>query len=215
MKRPHEDKITFSLAYRTQFFHTTCAQLDLAHAVLLERAQSDTLRTECEKGFFRISLSQSTRARFCAFSASLYPRISRAPLETNLVNQILLTPLSHDSAHVLLHVRHGRVSSATDDREKKSARAYTRSLRPSGDEQEGCRSSEKKETQLPHAAVPALPEGARWSQNPKQGAHEKKDSGLSSPKNKTHTPSFQHSFAHVQASHYLAHHLLDSMVGED
>ena len=49
VKRPHEDKITFSLAYRTQSFHTTCAKLDLAHAVLSERAQSDTLRTECEK----------------------------------------------------------------------------------------------------------------------------------------------------------------------
>ena len=36
------DKITFSVAYRTQFFHTTCAKLDLAHAVLFERAQSDT-----------------------------------------------------------------------------------------------------------------------------------------------------------------------------
>ena len=52
VKRPHEDKITFSLAYRTQFFYTTCAKLDLAHAVLLERAQSDTLRTEYEKQIF-------------------------------------------------------------------------------------------------------------------------------------------------------------------
>ena len=49
VKRSYEDKITFSHAYRTQFFHTTCAKLDLAHAVLLERAQSNTLRTECEK----------------------------------------------------------------------------------------------------------------------------------------------------------------------
>ena len=53
VKRPHEDKITFSLAYRTQFFPTTCAKLDLAHVVLLERAQSDTLRTECEKIIFK------------------------------------------------------------------------------------------------------------------------------------------------------------------
>ena len=52
VKRPHEDKITFSLAYWTQFFHTTCAKLDLAHAVLLERPQSVTLRTECENNFF-------------------------------------------------------------------------------------------------------------------------------------------------------------------
>ena len=40
VKRPHEDKITFSLAYRTQFFYTTCTKLDLTHAVLFERAQS-------------------------------------------------------------------------------------------------------------------------------------------------------------------------------
>ena len=52
VKRSHEDKITFSLAYRTQFFHTTCANLDLVHAVLFERAQSDSLRTECEKIMF-------------------------------------------------------------------------------------------------------------------------------------------------------------------
>ena len=49
VKRPHEDKITFSLAYRSQFFHTTCVKLDVAHAALFERAQSVTLRTECEK----------------------------------------------------------------------------------------------------------------------------------------------------------------------
>ena len=55
VKRPHEDKITFSLAYRTQFFPTTCAKLDLAHVVLLERAQSDTLRTECEKIIFKFN----------------------------------------------------------------------------------------------------------------------------------------------------------------
>ena len=53
VKRSYEDKITFSHAYRTQFFHTTCAKLDLAHAVLLERAQSNTLRTECEKIMFQ------------------------------------------------------------------------------------------------------------------------------------------------------------------
>ena len=46
VKRPHEDKITFSLAYRTQFFYT---KLDLAHAFLFERAQSGALSTECEK----------------------------------------------------------------------------------------------------------------------------------------------------------------------
>ena len=51
VKRPHEDKITFLLAYRTQFFHTTCAKLDLAHAVLFERAQSGALRTESQKDF--------------------------------------------------------------------------------------------------------------------------------------------------------------------
>ena len=52
VKSPHGDKTTFSLAYRTQFFHTTCAKLDLAHADLFEHAQSDTLRTECEKIMF-------------------------------------------------------------------------------------------------------------------------------------------------------------------
>ena len=40
VKRPLEDKITFSLAYRIQFFHTTCSKLHLAHAVLFKRAQS-------------------------------------------------------------------------------------------------------------------------------------------------------------------------------
>ena len=40
MRRPHEDKITFSLVYRTQFFYTTCTKLDLAHAFLFERAPS-------------------------------------------------------------------------------------------------------------------------------------------------------------------------------
>ena len=49
MKRLHEEKITFSLAYRTQFFHTPCTKLDLVHACLFERAQSGALRTECEK----------------------------------------------------------------------------------------------------------------------------------------------------------------------
>ena len=58
VKRPHEDKITFSLAYRTQFFYTTCIKLDLPHAVLFEHAQSDTLRTECEKIIF-IGIIQS------------------------------------------------------------------------------------------------------------------------------------------------------------
>ena len=47
--RPHEDKITFSLAYRTQFFDTTCRKLNLGHAFLLERVQNRALRTECEK----------------------------------------------------------------------------------------------------------------------------------------------------------------------
>ena len=52
VKRPHGDKITFSHACRTQFFHTTCAKLDLAHAVLFERARSVTWRTECETIMF-------------------------------------------------------------------------------------------------------------------------------------------------------------------
>ena len=49
-----EDEITFSLVYRTQFFYTTCTNLDLAHALLFQRAQNRTLRTECEKNNFKI-----------------------------------------------------------------------------------------------------------------------------------------------------------------
>ena len=55
MQRPHEDKITFSLAYQIEFFYTTCTKLDLAHAVLFERAQIGTLRTECEIIFLLIA----------------------------------------------------------------------------------------------------------------------------------------------------------------
>ena len=40
VKRPHVDKITFSLVYRTQFFYTMFTKPDLAHALLFERAQS-------------------------------------------------------------------------------------------------------------------------------------------------------------------------------
>ena len=50
VKRPREDKITFSLVYRTQFFYTTCTKLDLAHAFLFERAQS--VHLECEQILF-------------------------------------------------------------------------------------------------------------------------------------------------------------------
>ena len=40
VKRPHDDKITFSLAYLTQLFYTMYTKLYLAHAVLFERAPS-------------------------------------------------------------------------------------------------------------------------------------------------------------------------------
>ena len=40
VERTHEDKITFSLVYQTQFFYATCTKLDAAHALLFERAQS-------------------------------------------------------------------------------------------------------------------------------------------------------------------------------
>ena len=53
VKRSHQDKITFSLVYRTQFFHTTCTKLDLTHVFLFERAQSGALRTECENSYFK------------------------------------------------------------------------------------------------------------------------------------------------------------------
>ena len=52
VKRPHEDKITFSLVYRTQFFYTPWTKLDLAHAFLFERVRNRASRTECEKSFF-------------------------------------------------------------------------------------------------------------------------------------------------------------------
>ena len=47
VKRPHKDKITFSLLYRTLFCDTTCEKLNLGHAFLLERVQNRALRTEC------------------------------------------------------------------------------------------------------------------------------------------------------------------------
>ena len=37
MERSHEDKMTFSVECRTQFFDTTCEKLNLEHAFLLER----------------------------------------------------------------------------------------------------------------------------------------------------------------------------------
>ena len=82
----NEDKITFSLVYRTLFFDTTCEkqfdlghaflldrvqnlffdttcekQFDLGHAFLLDRVQNRALRTECEKILF------DTRARLVIF----------------------------------------------------------------------------------------------------------------------------------------------------
>ena len=65
-ERSYEDKITFTHAYRTQFFHTACAKLDLAHAVLLERAQSNTLRTECEKKNLAIVYSNAEARTSCS-----------------------------------------------------------------------------------------------------------------------------------------------------
>ena len=47
VKRPHEDKITFSLMYRTLFFDTTCEKLNLRHVFLLERVRNRALRTDC------------------------------------------------------------------------------------------------------------------------------------------------------------------------
>ena len=92
LKRPHRDKITFSLAYRTQFFHTTCAKLDLAHAVLFERAQSDTLRTECEKKVFWLDKNQN---RILSEIRKFFPlgdeeieralRVSRGPENSTLI----------------------------------------------------------------------------------------------------------------------------------
>ena len=63
VKRPHEDKITFSLAHRKQFFYTTCAKLGLAHAVLFQRTQSDTLRTKCEKISFNTCVKDDSTLR--------------------------------------------------------------------------------------------------------------------------------------------------------
>ena len=61
VKRPHEDKITFSFEYRTQFFDTTCSKLNLGHAFLLERVQNPALRTECENFFFFFNVMCKTR----------------------------------------------------------------------------------------------------------------------------------------------------------
>ena len=50
--RLHEDKIPFSLEYRTLFFGTMWEKLNFGHAFLLERVQNRALRTECENNFF-------------------------------------------------------------------------------------------------------------------------------------------------------------------
>ena len=47
LKRPRDDKITFSPVYRTLFFDMTCEKLNFGHAFLLERVRNEALRTEC------------------------------------------------------------------------------------------------------------------------------------------------------------------------
>ena len=47
VERPHENKIIFSLVYRTLFFDTTCEKLNSGHAFLLDPVQNRALRTEC------------------------------------------------------------------------------------------------------------------------------------------------------------------------
>ena len=44
VKRPYEDKITFSPLYRTLFFHTTCGKLNVGRASLFERARKRASR---------------------------------------------------------------------------------------------------------------------------------------------------------------------------
>ena len=61
VKRPHEDKITFSLAYRTQFFDTTCGKFDLGHAFFIRACAKSSfahgvlksiVRYTCERWFY-------------------------------------------------------------------------------------------------------------------------------------------------------------------
>ena len=47
VKRAHEDKMTFSLVYRTLFFYTTCEKLNLGHIFLLQHVRNQALHTEC------------------------------------------------------------------------------------------------------------------------------------------------------------------------
>ena len=49
VKRSHEVKITFLLAYRIVFFYATCTKLDLAHAFLFERVRNRAFCPECWK----------------------------------------------------------------------------------------------------------------------------------------------------------------------
>ena len=73
MKRPHEDKITFSLVYRTQFFYTTCTKLDLVHAFLFEW----TLYARSEKKYiFKVQLNSPHKRYFSDLSDASYIFIS-------------------------------------------------------------------------------------------------------------------------------------------
>ena len=49
VKRPHENKITFSLVYQILFFYTTCGKINLGHASLFKRARKRTSRTSVKK----------------------------------------------------------------------------------------------------------------------------------------------------------------------
>ena len=63
LKRPREDKITFSLVYRTLFFDTTCGKLNFEHAFLFERARKQTSRTECAKIYIDASYGEKHCSR--------------------------------------------------------------------------------------------------------------------------------------------------------
>ena len=80
VKRPHEDKIIFSLVYRTLFFYTTCGKVNLGgHASLSELAQNLTLRTKCENSYFRHTYVRKfefphARQKGCALKIELSTR---------------------------------------------------------------------------------------------------------------------------------------------
>ena len=64
VKRSHELEITFSLAYRTVLFDSTCTKLDLSYAFLFECTQNRALRKVYYNSTFRYKCAKRViRAR--------------------------------------------------------------------------------------------------------------------------------------------------------